>query len=717
MFNSNSDMRLISFKGLLLFLILLLCIFVFVTMIPPANSNPSVSKNFTSSPGLVGYWDFDEGSGSTVDDKTGNGNKATLSNGVQRTAGKFGSGVQFDRNNENVKVIDRNGLNFNQDFTVAMWINPTDWNVNEPIFSNGLVRFFHRGDWAGDIVYFLIKINTQENIGDSVWDGWAGVKTQQPASENTWHSIVGVKSGKNLTIYLDGIKSGDVSLSRYSTDDSGLGNLFIGGDGTRNFNGKIDEIRIWNRSLTVNEVQELYLYPLVPIENATISEESSIRFSVLARNNDKTLTYSASNIPPGATFIRIPAQEIFPPYFSGQKFSWTPSSDQVGTYTPCFSVSDGTSSTQECITITVKKNYLLHPSDCPSGFIVRGDGVCTENVSRSYGADAKPTSDPLAGGVGYSNIIDPKSADFIVSSRSELLIALKNAVSGQIIYVTDSVSINLTGENNVAIPAGVTLASGRGRDKSLGALIFSDTLNTQPLFLIAGKGVRVTGLRLQGPDPERRTEQMIWLNELGRYYDIPLSEGIRSSYSNLTVDNCELDGWSHAAIYLNTGSHNNRIHHNFFHHNQRQGLGYGVVFHTGADAVIDSNVFDWNRHGISGDRGSPGASYEASYNLVLGNANGHYFDMHGGNDKSDPTIPAGGYVKVHHNTFMENPNPAVRIRGVPTEGVWIYKNWALHDTNKFTTEEIFTQSLDNLPGHTPYEKMWVYDNWYGSNPP
>jgi hypothetical protein len=178
-----------------------------------------------------------------------------------------------------------------------------------------------------------------------------------------------------------------------------------------------------------------------------------------------------------------------------------------------------------------------------------------------------------------------------------------------------------------------------------------------------------------------------------------------------------LFGWDYAAIDLGTGSHDNDIHHNFIHHNQRSGLGYGVVFHTGADALVEANVFDWNRHSIAGSRGFPGASYEACYNLVLGNANGHYFDMHGGNDISDPTVPAGGYVKVHHNTFMESSEPAVAIRGVPTEGVWIYRNWALYDPNKFTTGEIFTQSLGNLPGHTPYENMWVYDNWYGLNPP
>ncbi len=355
----------------------------------------------------------------------------------------------------------------------------------------------------------------------------------------------------------------------------------------------------------------------------------------------------------------------------------------------------------------MNKNYLLHPSDCPSGSIVRGDGVCTENVHRSYGADANPSTDPLGGGVGYSGIVDPNSADFIVSTRSELLSALSSAKSGQIIYVTDSASINLTGDSPIAIPAGVTLASGRGRSSSLGALIYSNDLNTYPLFSLKGENTRVTGLRLQGPDPERKTDQMTWLSAHGRYYDIPNSFGIWSQYSDQTVDNCELFGWSQAAIYFYPGSTGNYVHNNYIHNNQREGLGYGVSLNTGSSSLIEANIFDWNRHSIAGSRGSPDACYEARYNLLLDNGN---FDMHGGNDVSDPTV-------IHHNTLIDKSPPAVEIRGIPTEGVWVYKNWAVYDMKTYTEKQIFTQSLNNLPGHTPYEKMSVYDNWYGTTPP
>ena len=685
--------------------LLLLCI--------PAYATPSPV-------GLMGYWDFNEGSGQIADEKTVNGNNGVLSSGVQWTSGKFGTGTKFDSVNDYVKVTSRTGLNFNGDFTVSMWVNPTDLKENEPLLSNGLVRMYHRGDYAGDNFFFLVKIKSTNSPGDSAWSGWAGVKTLQPLNDNKWHSLIGVKSGNTLTMYLDGVKTSKVNvLSGYSTDTASLSDLYIGGDGRTNFNGIIDDVRIWNRALTATEIQTAYNYPpmIMPIGDNTVTEGSSLRFTLVTMDayNSK-LSYSASNLPAGASFSPLSTQEFFPPYSSGATFSWTPSSGQVGTHTVCFSVSNGTLSNRECTTITVNKNYLLHPSDCPSGFVVRGDGVCTENVMSEYGAGAKPTSEPLGGGVGYSNIIDPNSADVTVSTRSELITALQNARAGQIIYVSDSAKIDMTGYNKIKIPAGVTLASGRGRSNSLGALIYSNAIDTNPLFISAGEGVRLTGIRLQGPDPNRRTEQMLWLGAQGRYYDIPYSAGIWSSFSHLTVDNCELSGWSHAAINLQTGSHENYIHHNFIHHNQRSGLGYGTMISTGADALIEANVYDWNRHSIAGVRGSPGASYEARYNLVLGNGFLWSFDMHGGNDISDATVPAGGYVKIHHNTFMESSENAVRIRGIPTEGVWVYRNWALHDPSMYTPGKIFMQDLGRLPGHTPYEKMSVYDNLYGSNP-
>jgi len=257
-----------------------------------------------------------------------------------------------------------------------------------------------------------------------------------------------------------------------------------------------------------------------------------------------------------------------------------------------------------------------------------------------------------------------------------LLAALARAKAGALVYVAEEAEIDLSGRQNIVIPAGVTLAGGRGRNGSKGALLFSKQLKTIPLFLAGGDKVRVTGLRLRGPDPERRTDQMRRLHKEGKYYSIPNSRGIQSAHAHLEVDNCELSGWSHAAVFLQKGASGAHVHHCFLHHNQRSGLGYGVCLDE-SSALIEANRFDWCRHHIAAT-GRPGTGYEARYNVVLENANGHSFDMHGGRDRKDGTDVAGDWMTIHHNTFRAASVAAVVIRGRPTGRADIHHNWFHH---------------------------------------
>jgi len=322
------------------------------------------------------------------------------------------------------------------------------------------------------------------------------------------------------------------------------------------------------------------------------------------------------------------------------------------------------------------------------GIVLTAAGVCLlagagrgGEASETFGAQANPTGSPIGGGKSYSRLVE--KGDFRVRTAAELIAALGKAAAGQVVYVLDEAKIDLTPlvrEKKLVpeIPGGVTLASGRGRDGSAGGLIFSDELKTNPLFQIAGQGVRITGLRIRGPDPEIREKELRRrLREGGRkgYYAFPTSDGIRCSHARLEVDNCELSGWSHAAVYLlkAAGAH---MHHNHIHHCQRLGLGYGVCLNE-ADALIEANLFDYCRHHIAGT-GRAGTSYEARYNLVGPHANSHSFDMHGGRDRKDGTDVAGTWIRIHHNTFRAVHVPAVVIRGRPEKLAEIHHNWFLH---------------------------------------
>jgi len=192
-------------------------------------------------------------------------------------------------------------------------------------------------------------------------------------------------------------------------------------------------------------------------------------------------------------------------------------------------------------------------------------------------------------------------------------------------------------------------------------------------MLYAGNNVRITGLRIMGPDPLMRTLEMFVIRSQGKRYDtIPYSVGIYTNNDSLEVDNCELFNWSRSAIYFKNGGNLGYVHNNYFNHNQRSGLGYGIEIDVG-DAIIESNLFDWNRHCISG-LGKKGTSYEAYNNLVLENANGHSFDMHGGTDRGDNSDIAGDIILIYNNTFGADHVYAVMIRGIPQVECCIYKN-------------------------------------------
>ena len=285
---------------------------------------------------------------------------------------------------------------------------------------------------------------------------------------------------------------------------------------------------------------------------------------------------------------------------------------------------------------------------------------------------------PLGGGRGYKRIVRKGSHN--VSTLDELLDALRGAKSGDIVFIDGGAEIDCTERVHIEklvleIPAGVTLAGNRGEGASQGALIHSDTFATNPLIRVGGPGVRITGLRLRGPDPKPRLEHHSRSFDEGRgheyYYKFPISTGIRTEEARLEVDNCELAGWSHGAMYL-VGGDGHHVHHNFIHHNQLNGLGYGVC-HNKSFSLIEQNLFNYNRHSIAGT-GAPGSGYEARNNVELGQSLSHCFDMHGGSDRKDGTDIAGTWIKVHHNTFRARKR-AVVIRGLPQEGADVSRNW------------------------------------------
>ncbi|MFC0529732.1 FG-GAP-like repeat-containing protein [Phytohabitans kaempferiae] len=281
--------------------------------------------------------------------------------------------------------------------------------------------------------------------------------------------------------------------------------------------------------------------------------------------------------------------------------------------------------------------------------------------------------------------VDPAAADTtVVRTRAELVAALAAATAGDTVFVDGAASINLTGLKRIPIPAGVTLASNRGQSGAAGGLLYNTELQlgdggeTWAQFLVTGAGVRVTGLRLRGPDTEIRDTA----------YQYDNSRGIEAvGASDLLVDRNEMWGWSHAAVYLGN-TIEGRVYNNYMHHNRRTGLGYGVVLYADASALIENNTFTQNRHDIAGS-GIRTQRYEARFNVTSAYAGSHAFDMHGENETQHNGQPwAGAVMHIKHNSFRSASYAGVAVRGRPSIGAWISGNCFAHGGASTATRQV-----------------------------
>lgn len=248
--------------------------------------------------------------------------------------------------------------------------------------------------------------------------------------------------------------------------------------------------------------------------------------------------------------------------------------------------------------------------------------------------------------------------------------ALRRAVStpGATVWVAGDVELQLN--ESISIASNVTLASSRGMGGD-GALIGVSSYRS-PVFQSSGSEIRVSGLRLIGPetgyfDPRSKPEPA------SAYY----ASGFECTGETVEIDHCELAGWTHAAVSLGSRESptSSKIHHNAIHHNQMETLGYGVELRNGTH-LIEWNYFDHNRHSVAAF-GHRENGYEARYNVVGPHAVRHAFDMHGLSENVDSYSGplAGKFLRVHHTVFEPSTAGAVVLRGKPTNQSWVRDCW------------------------------------------
>jgi chitodextrinase len=199
---------------------------------------------------LVAAYSFDGGSGSTLADISGKGNAGSVSGPSWTTAGKNGGALTFDGVNDLVTVQDSDTLDLTTGMTLEAWVRPTttaSWRtvVTKEQSNNLVYGLFSNSDGAHPSSIVSIGSNLLQDIA----------RGSSPLPTAAWTHVASTYDGSQLRLYINGSQSGSRAVTGAMSNSNKP--LQIGGNKVWGewFQGQIDDLRIYNRSLTQAELQ------------------------------------------------------------------------------------------------------------------------------------------------------------------------------------------------------------------------------------------------------------------------------------------------------------------------------------------------------------------------------------------------------------------------------------------------------------------------------
>ncbi|MFZ3073751.1 MAG: LamG domain-containing protein, partial [Minisyncoccales bacterium] len=224
--------------------------------------------------GLAGHWDMDEGSGSILNDKSGNNNTCSLVNGPVWSKGKTGSALYFDGENDyancNAAVNDISSVTG----TVELWAK-ADSGVGFPFHSNANVRTY------------IARGSTAFNVAKGEPAAYISFPST-PIGE--WHHLVLAWDNGVFWGYQDGALIDSKSFSNSSVASIVRIGQHASGSVSDSFDGQIDGVKIYNRALSAEEVRYHYNQGKPVAYWAMDEGEGTRAFDVSGNNNTGVLT-------------------------------------------------------------------------------------------------------------------------------------------------------------------------------------------------------------------------------------------------------------------------------------------------------------------------------------------------------------------------------------------------------------------------------------------
>jgi hypothetical protein len=261
------------------------------------SSSDTAQVSATPVNDLVGRWKFDENSGLTTADSSGNNNTGSLVNGPTWVAGKVGpAALSFSAGGlQSVTAANSSSLNSPVSaITLAAWINAVDWSGNRRILQKG----------NSDNQYRLLAENGVLKFHLSGVD----TLTAPLPPTGTWMHIAATWDGSLMTLYTNGVQRTNLPAAGSIATTSDL--LAIAKKNTSGvsgdyFNGRLDDVRIYNRALSAAEVAVIMtnappLFAVDPFNKASGNAGQTYSGSLSTNATDRdadALVFSKSSGP------------------------------------------------------------------------------------------------------------------------------------------------------------------------------------------------------------------------------------------------------------------------------------------------------------------------------------------------------------------------------------------------------------------------------------
>jgi hypothetical protein len=265
--------------------------------------------NYVPTNGLVGWWPFN----GNANDESGNSNNGTV-NGATLTTDRFlniNAAYNFNGTSDFISVMDNSSLDLlTNQYTLSVWFKIPDYSPC-PSIPNGsgvtddsrtLISKPRNSGWAdGSIVItYTPGFPYDTTIATGSWNV-ASVSSNTIPPLNTWINVVATYNGSSMSIYIDGVLKNTISatgLLYQSSEDLYFGKAFniVGNNWYRWFKGQLDDIGIWNRALTQQEIDALYNASNC-VNNTTITPQTN---SLTTGSN---ATFTATTSDPNPNYV------------------------------------------------------------------------------------------------------------------------------------------------------------------------------------------------------------------------------------------------------------------------------------------------------------------------------------------------------------------------------------------------------------------------------